>query len=46
LTTLKGHATSVNFASFSPDGSRIITTSNDGTAKIWETDFKDFQAQP
>jgi WD40 repeat protein len=26
----------VNSAAFSPDGSRIITASNDNTAKVWD----------
>ena len=30
------HSTEVKMASFSPDGSRLVTTSNGGTAKIWE----------
>ena len=36
LLTLKGHNTNVNSASFSPDGSRIVTASNDHTAKVWD----------
>ena len=34
--TLKGHTQGVLSASFSPDGSRIVTASNDGTAKVWD----------
>ncbi|MBD2411715.1 hypothetical protein FACHB389_24165 [Nostoc calcicola FACHB-389] len=30
----------VNSASFSPDGRRIVTASNDGTAKLWDTSGK------
>jgi WD40 repeat protein len=26
----------MNSATFSPDGSRIVTTSNDNTARIWD----------
>ena len=33
--TLEGHTNDVNSASFSPDGSKIVTASGDGTAKIW-----------
>jgi hypothetical protein len=35
LLTLKGHTSLVASASFSPDGSRIVTGSFDNTAKIW-----------
>lgn len=35
LGTLDGHKDSVNSAQFSPDSSRIVTASNDKTAKIW-----------
>ena len=31
-----GHSGFVNNASFSPDGSRLVTASGDGSAKIWE----------
>jgi WD40 repeat protein len=37
LFTLYGHTRSVNSASFSPDGTRIITASSDRTAKVWDT---------
>ena len=30
------HSTEVNMARFSPDGSRLVTASDGGTAKIWE----------
>jgi len=33
--TLAGHEHMVRFAEFSPDGSRIVTASSDGTARIW-----------
>jgi WD40 repeat protein len=33
--TLAGHQHMVLFAAFSPDGSRIVTASTDGTARIW-----------
>ncbi|WP_242055831.1 WD40 repeat domain-containing protein [Nostoc flagelliforme] len=37
---LIGHKSSVNSASFSPDGKRIVTASDDNTAKVWETTGK------
>ena len=35
-TTLKGHGATVNDAAFSPDGKRIVTASDDGTAEVWD----------
>nr|MBX2865687.1 hypothetical protein [Leptolyngbyaceae cyanobacterium MAG.088] len=35
---LKGHQNLVLNASFSPDGSRIVTASSDNTARVWNTD--------
>ncbi|BDI31535.1 hypothetical protein CCAX7_35860 [Capsulimonas corticalis] len=36
LMTLKGHTAPVNTVVYSPDGNRILTASNDKTAKIWD----------
>jgi len=36
LLTLKGHAGSVISIAVSPDGTRILTGSTDGAAKIWD----------
>ena len=36
LLTLRGHTSGVRSASFSPDGSRVVTASDDGTAKVWD----------
>jgi WD40 repeat protein len=33
---LRGHEGSVNFAAYSPDGKRIVTASDDNTARIWD----------
>lgn len=37
LFTLVGHEKSVNTAVFSSDGTRVVTTSLDKTARIWDT---------
>jgi len=37
LADLKKHTGTVYSAVFSPDGSRILTASDDNTAKIWYT---------
>jgi WD40 repeat protein/cytochrome c-type biogenesis protein CcmH/NrfG len=36
VQTLRGHSARVRSAAFSPDGSRVVTGSNDHTAKVWE----------
>ena len=36
VLTLKGHTDAVASASFSPDGSRVVTASGDRTAKVWD----------
>jgi WD40 repeat protein len=33
---LVGHTATVNNAQFSPDGQRVVTASNDRTARVWE----------
>ncbi|WP_213270380.1 TIR domain-containing protein [Hyphomonas sp.] len=35
IVSLEGHKRRINTASFSPDGTRIVTASNDGTARVW-----------
>jgi len=35
IANLAGHTASVWVASFSPDGTRVVTASGDGTARIW-----------
>ncbi|MCL1467148.1 AAA-like domain-containing protein [Argonema galeatum] len=37
---LKGHGNSVSSANFSPDGQRIVTASNDNTARVWDLSGK------
>ncbi|MGA2709690.1 MAG: protein kinase domain-containing protein [Steroidobacteraceae bacterium] len=36
LAVLSGHASVVNTAAYSPDGSRIVTASHDKSARIWD----------
>ncbi len=36
LLELKGHTGGVSSAAFSPDGARIVTGSQDRTAKVWD----------
>jgi hypothetical protein len=36
LLTLKGHTSFIGSVCWSPDGSRLATGSNDGTAKVWD----------
>jgi WD40 repeat protein len=36
VLTLKGHTRVVTSASFSPDGSRVVTASVDNTARVWD----------
>ena len=38
LLTIKGHTETVENASFSPDGTRIVTSSWDRTAKVWDAE--------
>jgi WD40 repeat protein len=33
---LEGHSNYVNSVAYSPDGSKIISSSNDDTVKIWD----------
>ncbi len=35
LKTLEGHSWTVNSVAYSPDGTKIISGSNDNTIKIW-----------
>ena len=36
MAALKGHGQPVNSAAFSPDGKRIVTGSDDATARVWD----------
>ena len=35
LLILRGHMDTVSHAAYSPDGTRVVTTSWDRTAKVW-----------
>jgi WD40 repeat protein len=35
ITKLEGHSDNVWSAVFSPDGQRVVTASDDGTARVW-----------
>jgi len=37
LLTLRGHVSPICSVVFSPDGQKLVTGSDDGTAKVWET---------
>jgi WD40 repeat protein len=36
VATLRGHAKPVNLATYSSDGARLLTVSDDGLAKVWD----------
>jgi tetratricopeptide (TPR) repeat protein len=40
-----GHRKAVNHLAFSPDGRRLVTASDDGTARVWKTDTGDEMAE-
>jgi WD40 repeat protein len=43
---LGGHTARVNSAVFAPDGERILTASEDGTARLWDRDGKPLAILP
>jgi WD40 repeat protein len=38
LATLSGHTSLVTSAAFSPDGTRVATSSADNTARLWDSE--------
>jgi WD40 repeat protein len=38
VTTLRGHTSWVNSVRFSGDGQQVVTSSNDGTVRVWSAD--------
>lgn len=42
---LRGHTGSVNSVAFSPDGKRIVSTSDDHTVRIWTASIQDMLGQ-
>ncbi len=38
IMTLAGHSKWVNFCAYSPDGSRIVSASEDNTLKVWDAE--------
>ena len=36
IAVVRGHGDSLNFAAFSPNGTRVVTASDDATARIWD----------
>ena len=45
MAVLRGHDDTVTSATFSPDGSRILTASWDNTARIWDARLETMPAK-
>ena len=46
LARLRGHTASIVAASFSRDGARIVTSSRDGTVKVWDSAGRELMTLP
>ena len=46
LARLRGHTGPILAAAFSPDGARIVTSSRDGTVKVWDTAGRELMTLP
>ena len=44
ITTLLGHTNAVNDVTFSADGLYVVTSSRDGTARVWKSEHGNLQA--
>ncbi len=45
-TRLRGHTGPILAAAFSPDGTRIVTSSRDATIKLWDADGRELMTLP
>ena len=46
LARLRGHTGPILAAAFSPDGARIVTSSRDGTVKVWDAAGRELMTLP
>src|SRR5947209_10161158 len=45
LREFRGHGGAVFSAAFSPDGARIVTASQDGTARVWDVSWMTWRGE-